>query len=266
MLSAVAHFESLGGVVRLDQAKVPTFLFIANKRLIRRDLKHLTELTTLFELHLRDCKLKDSIWQHILCNDTLRILDLRGAGITDESLDNLSRFSKLTDIDLRETRISDSGMARLSECGSLRSLNLIGTLVTDRGLESLVRLIKLESLSLVHTLVSDHGLRHIAKMQSLKHLDLEGTRITDAGLENLAPLSKLEHLSIHNNHDVTEEALKHLIPLRNLKTLYFCEPITNNGLSYLKTMSKLAELYIAPETDDVQRNLIEMNLPNTEIY
>ncbi len=77
MQSAVAHFQSIGGVVRFDVAKLPTFLFIANKSLTRRDLKHLSALTTLVELQLRNCNINDSIWQYIQCNETVRILGLR---------------------------------------------------------------------------------------------------------------------------------------------------------------------------------------------
>jgi hypothetical protein len=85
--------------------------------------------------------------QHLarLAPNVLR-LNLRDAGLTDESLKVLGTFTHLRQLRLEKNDISDAGASALAALASLTSLNLTGTKITDAGFAELARLENLQVL------------------------------------------------------------------------------------------------------------------------
>jgi hypothetical protein len=67
-------------------------------------------------------------------------VDFRGnARVRDEDLDYLAGFPKLRMLDLRGTGVTDAGVARLASCAGLAEVDLRDTAVSDAGAERLAR-------------------------------------------------------------------------------------------------------------------------------
>ena len=90
------------------------------------------------------------------------------------------------------------------------------------------------------------ALEHMAALPRLKMLVLP---LTDAGDDDLAHLrgsAALEELILSGNHRITDEGLKHLRGLPNLKALYLTDvPINGSGLKYLSGLEHLELLNLA---------------------
>jgi hypothetical protein len=86
--------------------------------------------------------------------------------------------------------------------------------------------------------ITDAGLKHLQGLTSLKELDVSGSTvsperrtITNAGLEYLRDLEKLNL----GRTEVTDEGLRHLIPLTGLRMLSLKEThVTTAGVNRLQ--------------------------------
>jgi hypothetical protein len=124
-------------------------------------LSHLTGLTNLSELCVRDTR------------------------VTDAGLLNLKGLTNLRILFLDGNRVTDAGLAHLTGLKNLTSLSLGGTQITDAGLEHLKGLTDLSELNLTRTHVTDAGLAHLHALTKLTELDLMSTQVTDAGVNEL---------------------------------------------------------------------------------
>ncbi|GJP51637.1 hypothetical protein CLOM_g15980 [Closterium sp. NIES-68] len=120
----------------------------------------------------------------------------RCSGFTAQGIkylyDGLFRLKHLV---LSNTGILDADLEGIGALGRLEKLVLIGTKVTDAGLAHLARLASLECLDLERCSgVTSAGMVHAGKLTSLKFLDLEGTKVTNDGLRHLKFLTNLKAL------------------------------------------------------------------------
>jgi hypothetical protein len=115
----------------------------------------------------------------------LRILDLRGSGVSDAGVSHLAG-AKLQNLLLDDTRITSEGLRFLGNSSELRSLSLNGTQISDDGLAYLAGLTHLGNLHLHGTPITDDGLQRLEAIASLRYLELgENRGVTDAGVERL---------------------------------------------------------------------------------
>ena len=157
--------------------------------------------------------------------ESLKVLDLRETGITDDGLKSLNNLTNLERLNLVGTPVSDEGLAALVPLSGLKTLLLSSTSVTDEGLEHVAKLTNLERLNLIGTTITDEGLKHIARLEHLTSLSLGGRGITDKGLETLAGLKHLERLDLAGSR-ITNEGLKHVGKLVELEELNLVEDPT----------------------------------------
>ncbi len=115
----------------------------------------------------------------------VRLLDLRGAQLSDASLAELRELDKLEHLTLERTNVTDAGLRHLAGLESLTTLSLRETGITDAGLAHLRDLDSLGQLDLRHTRVTDAGLKHLSGLTRLYSLKTFGTQITYAGLARL---------------------------------------------------------------------------------
>ena len=109
-------------------------------------------------------------------------IDIPGAQVTDNFLDDIVKFRYLRELSLDGSTITDDQLAKLTQLEELRALDLQYTQITDRGMEHLLNMKSLVLVVLNHTAVTDEGLATLAKSSRWEHLFLADTKITDAGV------------------------------------------------------------------------------------
>lgn len=118
------------------------------------------------------------------------------------------------------------------------------------------------------------ALNYLGALPRLQHLHLPLADVGDDDLLRLSNACQLEELILSGNHRISDEGLKNLAPLVNLKLLFLTDvPIDGSGLKYLTRLPMLETLDIAlskltnPWLEDVARisSLKFLNVATTEI-
>lgn len=202
------------------------------------------------------------------------------AALTDDRLAGLeSRRPRPTVLALNDTAITDAGLLHLKALTNLETLVLSGTKVTDAGLIHLKHLTRLKSLILRNTAVTDTGVENLTGLAAMRRLDLTGSRVTVAGVLRLAQTLPNADISASDGRwssssfariswssrrgeiregrpefsskQVTDAGLAPLAELANLKVLDLLEaPITDAGLTHLKGLTGLEELFLGRSITD----------------
>jgi hypothetical protein len=110
---------------------------------------------------------------------------LKGAEVTDKTLEPLKGVPSLIELRLGTTKVTDAGLASLEALSQLQVLGLELTGVTDAGLAKLKGLGNLVSLNLYGTAVTDAGLEHLKGLKHLRNLYLWQTKTTPEGVKRL---------------------------------------------------------------------------------
>ena len=240
---AVEAIKKLGGQVQYDYEvrrpgnpppgagpPGPTWL----RKLLGDDL-----FTTVVNVVLFSSSATDADLEHLTGLTQLQMLNIRNTKVTTAGLVHLKGLAKLNSLALWDTKVTDAGLESLKELTQLQELVLFGTKVTGCGFEHLKRLTKLQTLNLGNTQVTDAGLVHLKELIQLQTLDLGGTEVTDAGLVHLKGLTKLQTLDL-NKTQVTDAGLVHLSGLKQLQTLdLFGTQVTDAGLEHLEGLTQL---------------------------
>jgi hypothetical protein len=122
---------------------------------------------------------------------------LTGAKVTDAALEPLSELTQLRFLDLGFSQVTDAGLKHLAACKNLQALGLASTNVTDAGLNQLASLPHLQRLVLMRTAVTDAGLMALRRMRNLQLLNLGATKTTASGRSALqAALPKLKIIDL----------------------------------------------------------------------
>lgn len=145
--------------------------------------------------------------------------------------------------EMRQCGVNDLDVKELADCKNLRYLDLESNELAGFTLGYLVGLPYLETLKLNDNPIEAGALLEIAKLKHLKTLQLGHTKITPESLKFLAPLTELQSLVISNNK-LSGDCLKHLAPLNNLRFLDLRNnhKITDEGVKYLRDLSELKEI------------------------
>jgi Leucine-rich repeat (LRR) protein len=174
----------------------------------------------------------------------LKILNLAGTDISDETLENVRGLTSLERLDLSDTRISDKGIARLKGLARLQTLQLARTRITGAALESLTADHNLTELSLAETQISDPDLRHLSALSQLQTLNLDRTRVRGGGLRFLRPLKELSSLDL-SGLPMQGLAFSHLSALENLRFLRLTRArVKDDDLRHLSGLTRLRELLL----------------------
>lgn len=140
-------------------------LDLGTKDVTQKELRHLTLLTDLAELHLDFCR-----------------------GIDDRTLQELAPLHSLHHLNLDNTRVKGPGLAHLEGLRRLRSLSLNDPWLSQSAFDYLGRLTRLAWLSLRHNPayppadpadrrpLPRHALLPLERLSELRFLDLSGNR------------------------------------------------------------------------------------------
>ncbi|KAF9679729.1 hypothetical protein SADUNF_Sadunf06G0044700 [Salix dunnii] len=154
-------------------------------------------------------------------------------------------LSHLENLNLSFTSVTDSGLRKLSGLTSLRSLNLDARQITDSGLAVLTSLTGLTRLDIFGAHITDSGTNCLKYFKNLKELEICGGWLTDAGVKNIKDLVHLTYLNLSQNTNLTDKTLELISGLTGLVILNVSNSlITNEGLRHLKPLKNLRELHL----------------------
>ena len=178
----------------------------------------------------------------------LRILTLFTTGITDEGLEHLRPLRSLRGLELMQTSISNRGLAVLMDLPALEYLQLMG--VTDAGLKQVAQLSNLRWLSILDVKMWGPGLAELAKLPHLERLCIQGSSpISDQHIKYLEGLTQLKGLTLWGIADrLTDVSLASIGKLKNLEGLHFIRTspkFTTTGAAHLKELKNLKKVDFA---------------------
>jgi Leucine-rich repeat (LRR) protein len=258
-------------------------LFCYGVEIVDDELRHLSRLTGLRELYLRDTGILGTGLKYLSGLHALRKIRVDNTHVGDNELAYLSNLPSLESLNLWLTPTGDVGMVHVGKITTLKSLVLSrgvsdeglshlrgltslqylltgGQGIDDEGVAHLADMTQMEILDLRDTLITDDGLVHLKKMKKLKRLILYGTRVTEKGFAHLENFKNLEELEVL--YGVTETGLMHLSKLPSLKNITIDgDSITSKGIETLSKMKSLEHLYIdnTDKMDIIVKEVI--NLP-----
>ncbi len=179
----------VAGIGKLRQLR--SLLIYGTPNISRESLKTLGNLTMLQELQLTGMpSLGDEELEMIVEKMAdLESLTLRGAGISDASVESIVRCTKLTKLTISSSNVGDELVARLRELPNLEWIALTNCPVSDDGIESLRRCPRMKHLVLAKTQVTAAGIRRLAVLDRLQNLafDAPMTKAELGELEKAIP-------------------------------------------------------------------------------
>jgi hypothetical protein len=168
-----------------------------------------------------------------------------GSKLTDADFRQLGRLVHLKQLDLNGG-LTDDRLAQLTGLAELEYLQTNLAQVSDDGLKPLARLKSLRNLKFFHPgkAFSGAGLAHLAELPHLERLTVAGSlAFNDDGMAAVARLSRLQEFRMWHAGP-TQEGIKHLKALKNLKALHLGQRLTYKlpACPTDETLAVLAEL------------------------
>ena len=201
----------------------------------------------------------------------LKRLNVHGTKISDTTLDHIAGIISIETLNIGSAMITDVGLERLAVLTNLKSLTMGGNELGDAGLQALRQLPGLTYLDLTGRQgtdsnvwaisMSDVGLDAVLSLKELRELrfgctsigvGVEGAKfasvsmmgVNDRWLEKMKSLSKLEKLKLQGCDRVSDESVKILSAMPNLREIDLKGTAgTEKGLAALKTAKPKAVIY-----------------------
>lgn len=171
----------------------------------------------------------------------------KSTGFSDEGLKILSEIKTIQLVRLSmASKITAAGLRYISTLPNLQALDLTVMRVPDGGLDEVAKMRNLKHLSLYNA----HNITNadIEKIQHLplEFLDLSGAAVTNAVIPTLSKIKTLKSLRL-SKLNLTDKHLEMLCQIPNLMVLHVAENprITDNGLKKLENLKNLKALVLA---------------------
>lgn len=183
-------------------------------------------------------------WKH------LKRLNLRGARISDGTLELVGKITGLEALDIAHTSVTDNGLEHLITLVHLKELAMGRGRLTNKSLGILRMLPTLTSLDLSGARpappdmagnraagpgIPEEALRAMAELKELRALKLGHTSIGGAGLRMLSALDKVEKLGLEGCRRIDDAAAAELVNWKSLKYLDLQDTqVTHEGVEALR--------------------------------
>ena len=97
-------------------------------------------------------------------------------------------------------------------------------------------------------------------VKSLERIDAHSAGLTETDMVALAKFSNLKKLEMNVNTKITDESLRHLKALEELRilSLFFCPQLTGSGFEHLTELDKLANLNIGNNKNITDESLLHL--------
>jgi len=220
-------------------------------------------------------KLADADFKQLGKLTQLKTLDLNG-GLTDERLALLTGLTDLEYLQTNLAQISDKGLKPLGQLKSLKTLKFFhpGKEFTGSGLAHLVDMPNLERLTVAGSLsFNDDGMAAVGKLTRLQEFRMWHAGPTQEGIKHLKELKNLKSLYLGQRLTYklpacpTDETIPILVELKSLESLQLEEArLSYKALAQLKQLPNLKKLTLGGidiPKDDVDQ--LRKELPQTKI-
>jgi hypothetical protein len=270
-LAELDWVESVGGrTVRDAQGRV-TGVNLRGRWVTETDMRELAALPHLTHLDLSLTRVTDQGLLELKTAPGIVDLNLYYAElVTDEGMSAIKGWKKLKRLNVRGARISDTTLEHVANVQSLEALDVGSALVTDVGLERVAALPNLKELSIGGNEMGDAGLQALRQMTGLRILDLNGAQgtdsniwsvnMTEAGLDAVLSLKELRELRIGctgigvgvegtrfatvSNMNVTARWIERMKALPKLEKLRLqgCGRVGDDSIAALSALPALVEV------------------------
>lgn len=233
--------SSLRALVKFPNLKI---LDLTGTNVTDSGLVHIESLPYLEELKLHNTSVTAAGLKSINQILTLRRLYISIHDAADESIAGLTNLTRLENLTY-SGECTDAGLHTLRSYSQLKSFRISGNRHTLQGLRDLKRVSTLESLYFQNTTIGVEYLKVLAEMPALRRLELiDCVGVTDEAMRQIGQLSELKHLCLRNPQ-ITDEGGAHLRDLNNLESLaLYIAPVGDRTLHALINMRRLQELRI----------------------
>ena len=211
--------EALSGLTQLKSVD------IESTNITDRSLEILKELPNIETLSLRqNVKLSDKAIALFAEFPNLKTLNiLYNNHLSPASLFGLGKLSSLRVLDVRGCQVGDDTLYFISKLENLEELRICSNQVTNEGIEDLVNCKNLKILELQDTSIEAGCAVFFKEMEKLRSLRIfRAPQFVAKAVSELGVLTNLETLELRGM-SCSNDALKALKPLTNLKTVEFSE-------------------------------------------
>lgn len=177
----------------------------------------------------------------------LEELLLNGGGpesFSSRCLDSVARLSKLKRLQTGGPMIDDHAMDRIAELPQLESVYFLSGRPSDDGLEKLSRSQSIRELGINHFAdITSSGMRNLGSMGRLETLNIG---IRGLALEAFVGLKELRHLKEFNPFFVGDDAFECASHVESLEriTIMYCDEVTDEAVRHLERLPNLKSLSI----------------------
>jgi Leucine-rich repeat (LRR) protein len=128
----------------------------------------------------------------------LRVLQLIGASVTDETLDAFQPCNRLIEMTLEQPSLTAAGIMKISNITNLYKLALPGAKLTDALAAELIEANEygFQEVNFSHTDISGATLHRLVNCKNLQRLNIGYTRVSATDLHLLADINSLYELEI----------------------------------------------------------------------
>jgi serine/threonine protein kinase len=183
-------------------------------------------------------------------SDDITELDIsNNLGVTDTTFEFLHHLKSLSYLYATGLDISNAVLAQFDRMPQLKRLYIGSTAIRQNGLVQLKYLKQYTELGLNKLGPMDKLLKKLRGSENLQALILDEDDVTDEDLKEIGTLTNLSTLHINKCPKVTNQGLKYLLPLKELRWFQIAGTSINPGaISDLKKFPNLQDLYVFPET------------------
>lgn len=180
----------------------------------------------------------------------------------------LTHLTGLKALNVKFSDFSDSDLLFLNSLPNLSYLNASMSTITGSGLAKMKFLSKLTSLHAGGIQNIETFLERIGDMPRIYQLSLHADRLSDESLRQISKARTLRALALGSNMSITNEGIKHLTKLKDLKLLDLCgTSIDIKCLESLKQLPNLKELGIPMNMTDKKTVMtIRRTMPGIKLF
>lgn len=185
-------------VAKLEKAAgkaSPTSVVLSDQYIESSVFDKLAQYKDLESLKIENCAFQNRDIAKLSGLRKLKTLNARKTGVQGPEI---SQLPYLENLDLNMSAIPDSGLNYLSCLQNLKSLDVSYSKILGTNFKALRGLPHFEQLNAIMCM-SDEGLEQLAQLKSLTKLDISDSQhVTDQGLRNLGNMPQLKSLNITN--------------------------------------------------------------------
>jgi len=175
---------------------------------------------------------------------SLRVLDVRGCKVGDDTLIFIAELENLEEIHIRSELVTNDGLELLAECKNLKILELQDTKISRGCADHFKDMKNLRSLRIFRASIGPEDIAELGALTNLETLELRNMNCSNEALKALKSLTRLSRVEFSELTDLDEETvidvLKAFPKLENLRM--FAMPVGDPLAAWLATVPTLKSI------------------------